>query len=685
MANFWDNDPVVDDGFKGPRVTVGAQPQGEWWANDPVVGQQPGLAEDVAKSAGVGLAEGGINVAGTIGDMNQLVGRGSGALFKWLAGDSPTPQQQEAIQAVSQGPLGLLKPTTSADIKAPIERVTGEFYKPQTTAGEYTKTAASFVPGALMAGPSGTLGQLAGNAVKYGVLPGLASEAAGQATEGTAAEPYARAGAAILSGVAAAALSRPSSYGRVVQETMDSLTPQDLARAQALLDDAAAQGVRLSVPEAIQQVTGGGTRLGEVQRVVESTSRGGDRMRAFYADRPKEIAAAGARNFDDLSPQSIMPTEVAPRVQSAAQGEITGVRQAINDAAEPFYAASRQAQVPPAQFQQIAANPTFQEALQIVRNDPVLARSIAGLPDNSIGVIDAVKKQMDDMISAAVEGQNPQRFRGSVLQDDRGAMLQAADAASPDYATARQIGAQGREQMLAPAERAPIGQLAQADTFEAQRRVLFNPNPQPNTQGNIARAVRTVARQDPEAALQLVRDYAEQVFTEATQRLQSGANQAGGAKFAAVLAGNTQQRRNLEAAIRSLPDGNRRWAGFWKFLNVMEATGQRAPQGSATAFNQQIQEALKRGGASEVMSLAASPTAATGFIHKLYQDIRLGRSADALARVFTSGNVDDLATLAKLNPTSVGARQAAARVLIGAYGGGALGSPSVAPAISAPR
>ncbi|MEG7677006.1 hypothetical protein U2060_14805, partial [Listeria monocytogenes] len=65
-----------------------------------------------------------------------------------------------------------------------VEGVTGDFYKPQTTAGKFAETAGEFIPGA-MALPANGVGSMASNAVKYGVVPGLASEAAGQALKDT--------------------------------------------------------------------------------------------------------------------------------------------------------------------------------------------------------------------------------------------------------------------------------------------------------------------------------------------------------------------------------------------------------------------------------------------------------------------------------------------------------------------
>lgn len=73
------------------------------------------------------------------------------------------------------------------DTRNMLSAVTGgeSDYVAPGTAGELISTAAEFAGGAgVSAGPKAML--------KYGVAPGIASEAAGQATEGTSIEPYAR-------------------------------------------------------------------------------------------------------------------------------------------------------------------------------------------------------------------------------------------------------------------------------------------------------------------------------------------------------------------------------------------------------------------------------------------------------------------------------------------------------------
>ncbi|WP_298961891.1 hypothetical protein [uncultured Methylobacterium sp.] len=61
-----------------------------------------------------------------------------------------------------------------------------------------------------------------------------------------------------------------------------------------------------------------------------------------------------------------------------------------------------------------------------------------------------------------------------------------------------------------------------------------------------------MAANNASAASELVRMHMGQVFDQATQRLQSGANQASGAKFSAALVGQGAEAASMEAAVRFL-------------------------------------------------------------------------------------------------------------------------------------
>jgi hypothetical protein len=136
---------------------------------------------DVAKSAGIGLAQGAIGLPGLPGNLEALGRMGI----------------DKAATALGYEDPGLSKRTllpTSADIQSGIEKYTGPFYQPQTTAGEYARTVGEFAPLAAF-GPGGAAARAANV-----VAPAVVSETAGQVTKGTAAEPWARAAGGLIGG-----------------------------------------------------------------------------------------------------------------------------------------------------------------------------------------------------------------------------------------------------------------------------------------------------------------------------------------------------------------------------------------------------------------------------------------------------------------------------------------------------
>lgn len=70
-------------------------------------------------------------------------------------------------------------------------------YQPETTAGEYAQTIGEFLPFARL-GTAGRGASLASDAFRYAVAPAVVSEAAGQLTEDTALEPFARLAGGLL-------------------------------------------------------------------------------------------------------------------------------------------------------------------------------------------------------------------------------------------------------------------------------------------------------------------------------------------------------------------------------------------------------------------------------------------------------------------------------------------------------
>tara|TARA_R110000868_G_scaffold162002_2_gene392981 strand:+ start:853 stop:2382 length:1530 start_codon:yes stop_codon:yes gene_type:complete len=161
-----------------------------------------------AKSLGVGLAEGTIGLAGFPADAADFATRG----FDYLAGTKSN--ESVAPFAEKYGAGGL---------KKMVEGYTGEFRNPQTVTEKYLQTVGSFWAAAI-GGPAGLASRVATRAV----IPGLASEAAGQLTEGTAAEPYARVagalGGAVAGGRVAQAINKPKIAAVPAGDELNALT-----------------------------------------------------------------------------------------------------------------------------------------------------------------------------------------------------------------------------------------------------------------------------------------------------------------------------------------------------------------------------------------------------------------------------------------------------------------------------
>ena len=184
-------------------VPQNAAPSGGRLNFDDLVPQQASssdIAADVAKSGGIGVLKGTIGLAGLPAELGDVGAHGIDLATRFIQRKLGLP---ESAPYNSDQPTLLGKLPDSAAIRSGIEQETGPLYEPKTTAGKYAETVGSFAP-AVLGGPESLGARLLGRVV----APGLASEAAGQATEGTAAEPIARIGGAVLGGVGAAGALR---------------------------------------------------------------------------------------------------------------------------------------------------------------------------------------------------------------------------------------------------------------------------------------------------------------------------------------------------------------------------------------------------------------------------------------------------------------------------------------------
>jgi hypothetical protein len=582
------------------------------------------VASDVAKSAASGVAQGGINIAGLPGDIAEYGARGIDRLTKIVGKATGIDVQSREDKPPTYG---------SADIKSLVEKNIGELHKPETTAGKYAETVGEFVPAALM-GPGG----VARNVVTQAVIPGLAAEGASQATEGSAIQPYAKAAAAIAAGAGGALLSRPTSAASAIRSQLpEGIEQGDITAARTLMVDAKMRGIDLTWPEALSQVTKRPV-LTDTQRILESSPETRSRMQELFADRPKQFDQAALNEFDQVAPGTANPSTIGRQASEAAQGTLTDVRQAINRASDPFYKNAENVRLTPQEMAAVRQIPGFQQARDAVRKNPQLNSYVQHLPDNSVGFLNEVKKYFDQGAKNSGSKFNPQANQQVAAANSQAAELvnKIGRAKSADYGVALDIQSQAREQYLQPLLDGPLGRIANKPDTRKAINALFPTNPLPNSHNEIADAVAALSNKNPYAATQLVRAHLESVFNEATRVLQGGPNQFGAAGFAKAIVGNPQQRENLRAAIESLPNGPKLWAGFDGFLQAAEATGARQGKGSLTAFNAADRKMLEGSGiVGEAVKTGLSPGKWWSVVNDKWSKWKLGNNLHELATILT--------------------------------------------------
>lgn len=638
------------EGFTGTRMTVGG-PDPSKMSDDELQAAYEKHAPDpagLAKQGGIGIAKGVIGIPAIPGDVRRMVDTAAPAVVGWVARKLGVPEDQAAkfeqgtTDALSKSPRAL---PTSDEIQHGVEAVTGEFRKPQNQAEADAQTVGEFLPAAVT-GP----GSLARKVILQDALPAASTIVAGRYSD---QNPYVKALAGFLAGGAGALASGPSSANQIVRSKIPaSVTVEHITRAGQLIAHAEARGVALTWPEALTRVTGQPV-LTDMQRVLESHGQTRHVMNDFFADRPGEVARAADAEFGRLGGVHPNPNSLGADAATASEAIIGRVRGAINQATRPSYDAARQSLVPTQVHAAMMSDPLFEQALNAVRNDPARNSFIRGLSDRSTVVYDAVKQELRERstnlanpvqqghshTASAATGTLAGDVSNIAVAADRHAIGLAPGQGTGNLERALAEQARLREQYLGPLQRGPLGRIIETDgDTKNVVNALFPKSPIPHSQdgiGGITTAVGALVAHRPAVAEQLVRAHAEMTFNEAARELQGGASHFAGAKFAKVIAGNSQQRANLRAAVEALPNGAVRWQGFEHLLDIMSATGARPPRGSLTAFNDLDVKSMSSAGFAEIASKAASPGKYMTAANDAFKVWSLGRNLDQLARLIT--------------------------------------------------
>ena len=267
------------------------------------------IAADVAKSGASGVAKGVVGIPGIPGSLAGLIHTAGNPLVASALERIYGPEVANRFRDVSsksQNPLPTSQEVTDA---------AGLTYQPKTTAGKYAETVGEFAPN-VIGGPEA----LATRVLTRAAIPGAASEAAGQATEGTAYEPYARIAAALASGGTAARATRP---GPLAAPTVEEV--KNAARAGYQSPEVAAVQIKPSAVSSLgdkieNDLIGAGFRQGTTPKTFSIVNE---------LDVPQGVQSVGVADLDSVRKAlGVMSKERdiagAPTAEAAAASRAIG-------------------------------------------------------------------------------------------------------------------------------------------------------------------------------------------------------------------------------------------------------------------------------------------------------------------------------------------------------------------------
>ncbi len=177
-----------------------------------------GVAGDVALSGASGVAKGFVGLPGVPGNIMDLIHQVGTPAVAALLERTHGPEVANRFRELSAATESRPSLPTSSDFTS----AAGLDYQPQTTAGRYAETIGGFAP-AMLGGPVSASRLLA----RAGA-PGVASQAGGEATAGTPAEPWARIAGAVVGG--RAGQSALGATGRGIENVARSGPVQHVAQ-----------------------------------------------------------------------------------------------------------------------------------------------------------------------------------------------------------------------------------------------------------------------------------------------------------------------------------------------------------------------------------------------------------------------------------------------------------------------
>lgn len=511
--------------------------------------------------------------------------------------------------------------------------------------------------------------------------------------------------------------------GQVLKQSLGTLLQQPkpvqdqvFSRAQQIIDDGLQSKVQVAGPEALQQAfeefgIGGSGKLGTLQRVVEQSPSGEGAMAAVTGARPSQVKQAGEGLLKDTFGAPVSPQQAVTGATQSAEKTLADTVRARTGASEGMFEAAGKQKAPEGSPQVASLDELKQQVQDLIKekgDDTGVGRKLKDFlvklnqgadETNGSQALGPLQQANREIAINLRKKYNPQDPGNTFNNMEAGVIGPLNSKLTSLLAPEGSAYAQGLKQYV---EHSPevnmlqygaVGRMANAggDDIGAKLNKLsdefLSEDVRPadiykisaqlvKTEKAMAEAEGATAAQNfhPKVVSQLVGTRLENMFAKATRNLPAGPNPAGGANFIAEIMGNGVKRANLEATIKTLPQGAQKWAAWNKLATVLKATGKRKAAGSETAMNLAAQEEMSQ----LPGKFSSNPLR---WADETLSNWSAKRNGAELARVFTHPQAaQEMQKLISLSPNSPKARLIAAGILSLVQGSPAL---PPAPAVSA--
>ena len=601
---------------------------------------------DALKNLGSATVRAGTNIVGLPGTMGDLGLR----LEKYIASKAGV----EPAGAGKSMPLGGLSFPSASDLRGVLSGLGVPEYQPKSRSEDYAGKA---MEGVLTVAGTGGLG-----------LPALLGGGLAPITADLAQRKFPEHPilSSVLGGLAGfAAPQALASAGRwafaptaqsLTSKALKDVTPADLAKAREAQRLGAAAGAPVTGPEALNNPT-----LLRYQQRAEVAPQGTP-LRNMMSARPEAQRGAVMRTVDDLAP-GVQPFEAARDVKAAAGKAIGTAETARTNAAGPFFKAASNEAMPASNLTEVFD--TIDDHLRKVGTESQIGRELLAYKgklqstlsgeEAAVGPLNAIYKEIRDRIS------KPKIQPGAFDKEVAGVLKPLNYDLGAAISRGNENIAFGNAtyQAMSPAVKeladSPLGILRKSKDITLSRAattLLDSTNLRP---AGVTQAFKAINKADASAAPKLIGSLVDTTWDTASKRaVVRPSDVTPGSKFYTAIAGTPYATANLRAAYNTIPNGQTRWTAFENTLKILDAHSNRYPVGSPTAEKLGVQASLTAGPNTRVLN----------WLGDFIADVRHGRNMGYLAEVFArSDSVDELARIAKLNPSTSNAASQVGRFL----------------------